>query len=57
MHQSTSATLPYYPVAEAARMLGVSPHTLKRWRSEGYGPSYVRISRKVVVGHLARVSV
>lgn len=29
---------------EAAALLGISARTLQRWRAEGGGPSYVRIS-------------
>jgi predicted site-specific integrase-resolvase len=49
MSQSPSENLPYYPAAEAARMLGVSPYTLKRWRAEGVGPAYTRVSHRVVI--------
>jgi hypothetical protein len=39
-----------YETQEAiAGELGLTPRTLKRWRSEGSGPPYVRISRQRVV--------
>jgi transposase-like protein len=34
----------------AARRLGVSPHTLFKWRSLGCGPVFSRRGRKVVYG-------
>ena len=33
--------------AKAAEMLGRSPATLKRWRYQGVGPTYVTIERRV----------
>jgi len=33
---------------ELAEMWNVSPKTLQRWRSEGRGPSYLKLSKKVV---------
>jgi len=35
------------PVA-AAKMLGVAEKTLRNWRSQGIGPRYFRISRKMI---------
>ena len=32
---------------EAARVLGRSPNTLKRWRYEGTGPAFVAIAGRV----------
>ncbi len=32
---------------EAARVLGRSPATLKRWRHEGIGPKYVEIEGRI----------
>lgn len=32
---------------KAAEILGRSPNTLKRWRYEGVGPSYVEIEGRV----------
>ena len=31
--------------ADAARMLGLAPYTLRRWRYEGKGPRFVKLSR------------
>lgn len=31
---------------EAARILGRSPATLKRWRTEGIGPKYIQIHNR-----------
>lgn len=33
--------------AEVARLLGVSPATLERWRAAGRGPRYFRYGRTV----------
>jgi predicted site-specific integrase-resolvase len=33
---------------EAARVLGVSPRTLEAWRALGKGPTYFRVSRRVI---------
>ena len=32
---------------EAAKILGRSPATLKRWRCEGIGPKFILIERRV----------
>ncbi|HLJ90767.1 MAG TPA: helix-turn-helix domain-containing protein [Candidatus Angelobacter sp.] len=32
---------------EAARILGRSPATLKRWRHEGIGPNFIQIHNRV----------
>ena len=32
---------------EAARILGMKPSTLRRWRSQGIGPVYRKIGRNV----------
>ncbi|HEC32598.1 MAG TPA: DNA-binding protein [Deltaproteobacteria bacterium] len=32
---------------EAARFLGLAPQTLRNWRSQGKGPSYVKIGNAV----------
>lgn len=34
--------------AEAARVLGVAPQTLARWRVEGRGPRYRKVSSRVL---------
>lgn len=39
MHQADLLT-----AHEAAPLCGVTPQTLKKWRSEGKGPAYIRIS-------------
>ena len=31
--------------AEAARLLGLAPYTLRRWRHEGKGPRFVKLAR------------
>lgn len=33
--------------AEVAAMLRVTPRTLKRWRKEEVGPSYVRVETRI----------
>jgi hypothetical protein len=33
---------------ELAEMWNVSPKTLQRWRSEGRGPRFLKLSKKVV---------
>ncbi|MDD5479637.1 helix-turn-helix domain-containing protein [Rhodoferax sp.] len=33
---------------ELAQRWGMSPKTLQRWRSEGRGPRYFKLSRKVI---------
>ncbi len=32
---------------ELAQLWGVSPKTLQRWRSEGRGPRYLKLSKRV----------
>jgi hypothetical protein len=39
----------YYPPEIVAEILNVTPRTLKRWRLEGKGPAYIRISPKRVI--------
>ncbi|WP_426727049.1 helix-turn-helix transcriptional regulator [Corynebacterium auriscanis] len=34
---------------DAARMIGVSPGTLRNWRSAGTGPAYIPLSANTVV--------
>ncbi len=46
MQPDTSAPLVYTP-AEAAAQLLTKPRTLERWRTNGTGPRYVRIGRRV----------
>lgn len=38
----------YMSVEEVAEYTTFSPHTLNQWRSEGAGPSFLKIGRKVV---------
>jgi len=33
---------------EVARLLAIAPDTLRQWRSRGYGPPYVSVSRGAV---------
>ena len=33
---------------ESARILGVKPVTMAKWRREGRGPAYVRLGRRIV---------
>jgi len=35
------------PEDEAARLLGVAPHTLAKWRRTGQGPTYRKLGRAV----------
>lgn len=37
----------YLSTREVADLLGMSPHTINRWRYEGTGPKFVRIGSKV----------
>ena len=32
---------------ELAEFLGVPPHTLDQWRSQGYGPAWHRVGRHI----------
>jgi len=34
-------------VSDAADALGVSVHTLNKWRVSGFGPTYVKMGRRV----------
>ena len=42
-----SGPAPLIRETEAARILDVSPMTLRHWRSAGTGPSYVKIGGRV----------
>ncbi len=46
---SQSPPAPITPIVmddiQAASYLGISPHTLRKWRSLGTGPAYVAIGR------------
>jgi hypothetical protein len=37
----------YTPEAETAEALNVSVRTLRKWRQEGLGPSYVKFGRQI----------
>ena len=37
-----------YNEVELAKRWGISPKTLQRWRSEGRGPRYLKLSKRVV---------
>jgi Helix-turn-helix domain len=37
----------WYTPQELAARLGQTPHTLTRWRSEGFGPGYLKVGRKI----------
>jgi hypothetical protein len=37
----------YMPEAETAAGLNVSVRTLRKWRQEGIGPSYVKFGRQI----------
>jgi Helix-turn-helix domain len=37
----------YVPEAETAEALNVSVRTLRKWRREGIGPSYVKFGRQI----------
>lgn len=36
------------PEKEAARIVGHSPNTLRKWRYEGKGPRFIKPSRRVL---------
>lgn len=36
------------PSSEVPKYLGIAEQTLARWRSEGIGPAYVKLSRRLV---------
>lgn len=40
---------------EAARMIGVSPRTLAKWRQRGIGPQCVRLGYNLVVYRLSDI--
>lgn len=42
---STPIPAPLMTTEEAAGWLGVQPYTMRRWRSEGRGPRWVRVGR------------
>lgn len=34
--------------AQAAGLLGISPYTLKSWRTKKYGPDWIALSQKTI---------
>ena len=46
-HASKSIAVLYYP-KEAAEMLRVDERTLAKWRAQGIGPAFIRISSRAV---------
>jgi predicted site-specific integrase-resolvase len=38
----------YMNDVEAAKMLGLSPQTLRNWRCKGLGPEYVRLNSRCI---------
>lgn len=40
---------------EAARMIGISPRTLAKWRQKGVGPQCVRLGYNLVVYRLSDI--
>jgi len=39
------------PESDLAKMLDVSPRTIRRWRRNGTGPRYIKINDRVVRYH------
>lgn len=35
------------PTPDAAKLLAVSPYTLRQWRNRGTGPAFIRQGRKI----------
>jgi predicted site-specific integrase-resolvase len=51
-HLNGTTSAPQAPIiplvmndVQAAAYLGISPHTLRKWRSQGTGPAYVAVGR------------
>jgi transposase-like protein len=42
-------SFPVYRPDELARMLGVTPNTLREWRKKGHGPKFIRHTSHCVV--------
>ncbi|WP_099720833.1 helix-turn-helix domain-containing protein [Bifidobacterium choerinum] len=40
-----------YSSSEAARILGISPDTLRRWRDAGRGPAYILVGSRYKYEH------
>ena len=47
--QRTAETRRYLRTPAAATRISAAPQTLERWRTEGSGPPFVRLSPKLVV--------
>jgi predicted DNA-binding transcriptional regulator AlpA len=43
-----AARSPYLAQGEAVAFLGLSPRTLERFRSEGRGPTFLKLGRRVL---------
>lgn len=48
MQTAMTAPAPKVGELEAARILNVSPFTLRRWRKEGTGPAFLKIGPRRV---------
>lgn len=48
MHNPNLSALTAIDSVEAARVLGVEPATLEKWRRNGRGPRFVRYSHRCV---------
>ena len=46
-HESLPAERMVFTEADLASRWGMSPKTLQRWRSEGRGPRYLKLSKRV----------
>ena len=38
----------YFNTKEVAKYMKISPRTIERWRTEGQGPEYHKVGRKVI---------
>ncbi len=45
---SDNLQVTYYDTHEAARVMRLSPATLKKWRQQGSGPIYSKLNGKVL---------
>jgi hypothetical protein len=43
-----NTSLPLKTEPQAAAFIGVQPRTLRKWRTEGDGPAFVRISARCI---------
>jgi excisionase family DNA binding protein len=46
--QGTPVPCPYLTTPQAAAYLGISPRTLEDWRLTGFGPSFMKLGRRVL---------